>query len=89
MNADTGAGSNRSPRNSKRLRWRLLHLALFGHRRDDDEGPLFEAKRTCRLFRFGQASELSVPLDWELPEEIVEFEVGRLSAFEDSFDKGW
>ena len=88
MNADTGAGSNRSPRNSKRLRWRLLHLALFGHRRDDDEGPLFEAKRTCRLFRFGQASELSVPLDWELPEEIVEFEGGRLSAFEDSFDKG-
>jgi len=63
-------------------------MALFGHRSDDDEGPLLEAKRTCRLFRFGQASELSVPLDWELPKEIVEFEGGRLSAFEDSFEKG-
>ena len=48
---------------------------------------LSEVKRTCRLFPFGQASELSIPLDWELLEEIVEREGGRLSAFEDSFDK--
>ena len=64
-----------------------LDLAPFGHRSDDDEGLLLGAKRTCRL-SFGQASELSVPLDWELLEEIVELEGGRLSAFEDSFDKG-
>ena len=37
---------------------------------------------------FGQASELSVPFDWESLEEVVELEVGRLSAFEDSVDKG-
>jgi hypothetical protein len=49
-------------------------------------GHVSGAKRTCHL-SFGQASELSVPLDWELLQQIVELEVGRLSAFEDSFDK--
>ncbi len=61
--------------------------ALFGHRSDGDEGPLLGARRTRRL-SFGQASELSIPVDRELLEEIFELEVGRLSAFEDSFDKG-
>jgi hypothetical protein len=59
----------------------------FGHRSDDDEGLLLGAKRTCRL-SFGQASELSVPVDRELLEEIVELEGGRLPAFENSFDQG-
>src|SRR3979490_2492695 len=45
----------------------------------------FDTSASGRL-SFGQASELSVPFDWELLEEIVEFEVGRLSAFENSFD---
>ena len=64
-----------------------LDLAPFGHRSDDDEGLLLGAKRTCRL-SFGQVSELSVPLDRELLEEIVELEGGRLPAFENSFDQG-
>ena len=62
-------------------------MALFGHRSDDDVGLLLRAKQTCRLF-FGQVSELSVPLDRELLEEIIELEGGRLPAFENSFDQG-
>ena len=62
-----------------------LLLALFGHRSDDDEGLLLGAKRTCRL-SFGQASELLVPFDRELLEEIVELKRSRLFTFENDFD---
>ncbi len=62
-----------------------LDLAPFGHRSDDDEGLLLGAKRTCRL-SFGQASELLVPLDRELLEEIVELKRSRLFTFENGFD---
>ncbi len=72
------------PRNGSVAR---LLLALFGHQSDDDGGLLLGAKRTCRL-SFHQASELPVPLDRELLQEIVELEVGRLPAFEDRFNKG-
>jgi hypothetical protein len=64
--------TRRSPRVSTRTRWP-------DHARSWGTG----AKRTCRL-SFGQASELSVPIDRELLEEIVELEVGRLSAFEEN-----
>jgi hypothetical protein len=57
---------------------RLCALALFGHRCDADEGPLLEAKRTCHLPTCGEASELLVPRDWELREEVIELESGRL-----------
>ena len=40
-------------------------------------GALFGAKRTCHL-SFGQASELSVPLDREWLEQIID---SRVAAF--------
>ena len=35
-------------------------------------------KRTCRLAAFGQSSELLVPLDRELLQEVIKFEGARL-----------
>ena len=75
-----------------RLRRPLGVMSAVVHLADNeglaDEGLLLVEKRTCRLAAFGQSSELLVPLDRELLEEIVELERGRLSAFEDTFDKG-
>jgi hypothetical protein len=75
------------PTRSRTSSCRCPSVALFGHGAMSDLSPLSGAKRTCRL-SFGQVSELSVPLDRELLEEIVELEVGRLSTFEDGLDKG-
>src|SRR6266436_10082792 len=61
-------------------------MALFGCDRRVGECLLLrEAKRTCRLFRFGQPSALLLPLDRELFEQIVELKSGRMFAFEDGF----
>jgi hypothetical protein len=46
------------------------------------------AKRTCLLPTFGDAFDLLVPGNWELLEETLKIESGRLSAFENDLDDG-
>jgi hypothetical protein len=66
---------------------RAFEMAGAAARNGHDECPLLGTRRTCRLFTFGEAADLLVSLDRELPQQIVELEGSRrLPTFENGFD---